>query len=103
MPAHRLSSFQADDALAQIVAPRLFVIERSREFDFLIYGSSVAEPRDVMAKANAYAATPEDEAVAARAARLAARVEEIMQAARKGAEVAHHERGRIARLKPMRS
>ena len=94
---------QAEDALAQIVQRRLFVIERSGEFDFLMYGSSVAALRDFIAKANAYDDRPTDEAVAAREAELAARVEEIMQAAGKGAEVAYHERGRIARLRPMRS
>ena len=93
---------QAEDALADIVRRRLFAIERSGEFDFLTYGSSVAELRDYMAKANAYDDRPKDEAVAAREAELAARVEEIMQAAGEGVEVTHHERARIARLKPVR-
>jgi len=91
---------QAEDALAQIVRRRLVVIERSGEFDFRIYGSSVAELRDFLAKENAYDDRPEDEAAAARKAELYARVEAIMQAAGEGAEVAHHERGRIARLRP---
>ena len=94
---------QAEDALAQIVQRRLFVIERSSEFDFLTYGSSVAELRDFMTKANAYDERPKDEAVVAREAEQSARVEEIMQTAGGGAEVAYHERGRIARLRPMRS
>lgn len=93
---------QAEDALADIVRRRLFVIERKGEFDFLTYGSSVAELRDFMAKANAYDDRPKDEVVAAREAELAARVEEIMQAAGVGAEVADHVRGRIVRLRPMR-
>jgi hypothetical protein len=93
---------QAEDALAQIVQRRLFVIERSGEFDSLKYGSSVAELRDSTAKAGAYDDSPPDEAVVAREAELYARVEEIMQAAGEGAEVAIHEKGRIARLKPMR-
>ena len=89
---------QAEDALAQIVLRRLFVIVHSGEFDFLTYGSSVAELRDFVAEANAYDDRPKDAAVATREAELAARVEEIMQAAGEGAEVAYHERGRIARL-----
>jgi len=93
---------QAEDALAQIVRRRLFVIERSGEFDFLTYGSSVAELRDFMAKAGACDDSPQDEAVVAREAELYARVEEIMKAAGERAEVADHERGRIARLRPMR-
>ncbi len=91
---------QAEDALAQIVQRRLFVVERNGEFDFVTYGSSVAELRDFLVKAGAYDDRPKDEAVAARAAELAARVEEIMHAAGEGAEVAYHERGRIARLNP---
>ena len=93
---------QAEDALAQIVQRRLFVIERSSEFDFLTYGSSVVELRDFMAKANAYDERPQDEAVAVREAELSAQVEEIMRAAGEGAEVAYHERGHIARLRPTR-
>ena len=93
---------QAEDALADIVRRRLFVIERSGEFDFLYYGSSVAELRDFLAEADAYDDRPIAEAVAARRADLYARAEEFMQAAGEGAEVAHHERGRIARLRPMR-
>jgi len=93
---------QAEDALADIVRRRLFVIERKGEFDFLTYGSSVAELLDFMAKANAYDDRLKDEVVAAREAELAARVEEIMQAAGVGAEVADHVRGRIVRLRPMR-
>ncbi len=90
---------QAEHALAQIVERRLFVIERSGEFDFLTYGSSVVELRDFLAMANAYDVSPKDEAVEAREAELYARVEGIMQASGEGAEVAYHERGRIARLK----
>ena len=92
---------QAEDALTQVVQRRLFVVERGGEFDFLHYGSSIAELRDYMAKANAYDDRPKDEAVAAREGELYTRVEEIMQAAGEGAEVAYHERGRIAQLRPM--
>lgn len=92
---------QAEHALAMIVQRRLFFVERSGEFDFLTYGSSAAELRDFMAKANAYDDTPKDEAVAAREVELYARVEEIMQAS-EGVEVAYHERARIARLNPVR-
>ncbi|MGQ0601734.1 MAG: hypothetical protein ACT4QE_08570 [Anaerolineales bacterium] len=94
---------QADDALAQVVGRRVFDVEGSSEFDFLIYGSFVAELADFLAQANAYDDRPEDEAVAARKTELAARVEAIMRAAGEGAEVAYHERGRIARLRPIKS
>lgn len=91
---------QAEDALAQIVKRRLFVIERNGDFDFLTYGSSVAELRDFWVKSEAYDDSPTDDVVAAQEAELFARVEEIMQSAGQGAEVADHERARIARLRP---
>lgn len=92
---------QAERALAQIIQRRLFVLERSGEFDFLTYGSSIAELRDYWARAGAYDESPKDEAVTAREAELYVRVEKVMQAAGQGAEVVGHERGRIARLKPV--
>lgn len=90
---------QADHALARVLQRRLFVSERSGEFDFLTYGSSVAELREYLATANPYYGSPKDDALAAREAELYARVETIMQAAGEGAEVAYHERARIARLR----
>lgn len=94
---------QADDALAQVVRRRLFVVAGSSAFDFLVYGSSVAELADFLAQANAYDDRPADEAVTAREAELAARVEASLRAAGVGAEVAYHERGRMACLRPIKS
>ena len=95
---------QAEDALAQVVRRGLFVIERSEEFTFHVYGSSVAELLDFMAEANAFdEGNSNDEAVTMQAEELYARVEEIVQAAGEEAEVIYLERGRIARLKPMRT
>lgn len=90
---------QAEMALSQVVQRRLFVVERSKEFDFLVYGSSFAELRDYVAEANAYEETSKDEVAVRREALLAARVEQIMQTAVDGAEVATHERVRISRLR----
>jgi SAM-dependent methyltransferase len=92
---------QADDALAQTIKRRVFIQERDSEFDFLMYGSSVAELREFIAEASAHQDRPYDEAVAAREAALAARVQAMMQAAGESAEVAHHDRVRIARLRPI--
>jgi hypothetical protein len=91
---------QAEDALAQVLQSRLFMIERSSEFDLLTYASSVPELRDYWTKANAYEASPKDVAVEARQTELYDRVEEIRQAAGEKAEVADHERARITRLTP---
>jgi ubiquinone/menaquinone biosynthesis C-methylase UbiE len=93
---------QADNALAQAVQRQLFAVEHTEQFDFLIYGSSVAELREYIAESNAYNDSPEDEAESAREAGFFASVEEIMQGAAEGAEVATHERAIIARLRPIR-
>ena len=91
---------QAEQALARCVRRRLFVREHSREFDFFTYGSSVPELREFLKEANAFHESSVDDADAAREAEFYDRVEGIMKAAGKGAEVAMHERVRIARLKP---
>ncbi len=93
---------QADHALAQITQRHLFVVERSGEFDFLTYGSSVSELRDFLTEASAYESRPKEEAPVGWDADLTARVEAALQAAGEGAEVVYHERARIARLKPVR-
>ncbi len=90
---------QADMALMQVIQRRLFVVKRSKEFDFLVYGSSFAELRDYVEEANAYEEASKDEVAAQREALLAARVEQTMQTAGDGAEVTTHERARISRLR----
>ena len=92
---------QAEDALAQVVRRGLFVIEQSKEFELVTYGSSVPELRDYWAKVGAFDNNPKDDLVEARVTEHYARVEEIRQAAGPGAEVALHERARILRLKPI--
>lgn len=93
---------QADNALAQAIRRRFFVVERSGQFDFMVYGSSVAELRDYIAEANAFEDGSKDEAAAAREAERVAQVEGIMQGAGEGAEVATHERAHIAWLRAIR-
>lgn len=92
---------QAENALARIVERGTFVIDRTCEFDFITYGSSVAELREFMAEAGAYDTRPQDEAVIARQAELYARFEDVMRASGEEAEVAFHERGRMTRLTPV--
>ncbi len=81
----------------------LFALEREGEFDFLTYGSSVAELADFMAEANAYDDSPIDEAVAAGRAALDARLDAIQRSAGAGAEVVYRERAQIARLTPLKA
>lgn len=92
----------AEDALSKLIERGLFAMEASREFDFSVYGSSVAELRDFRARTGAYDTRPVDDAVAARAAELYARVEKIMRGSTARPEVAYHERGRMTRLSPVR-
>jgi len=92
----------AEAALARIVERGMFVTDRSHEFDFLTYGSSVAELRDFMAEVGAYDGRPEDDAVVAGKAELYARVDEVMRASGDRVEVAFHEKARMTRLTPVR-
>ena len=100
VPAHGYEDKrQAENALAQVVQCRLFVVEGSAAFDFLIYGSSVAELRDFLVEQSC----DSDETArkwAVERAELAQQVEEAMQASGEGAEVAYHERVCITHLKP---
>jgi hypothetical protein len=91
---------QAEAALAQVVQRRLFVVEQSAVFDFLVYAPTVAELCNFLEEANAFQDSPPDEAAAAAQAELAARLEEALPAAGEGAEVAFHERACITRLMP---
>jgi hypothetical protein len=89
---------QAEAALAHAIQRRLFVVDRSRVFDFLVYAPSVAELHTYLEEANAFQDSPPDEAAAAAQAELAARLEEALPAAGAGVEVAFHERACITRL-----
>ena len=91
---------QAEDALAEVAQRRLFVLERSTEFNLITYASSITEFRDFWAQAGAYDDSPKEGAVEARVTETDARVEAIMRTAAEGAEVAYHERARITRLNP---
>jgi SAM-dependent methyltransferase len=102
-PSHDDADYrQADAASAQVVQRGLFAVERKGEFDFLTYAASYGELRDYMEEANASEDRPVDKATAAKEAALAARVETVMKSAGRGARIVHHERARIARLRPLR-
>ena len=94
---------QADAALAQAVQRRMFALERSGQFEYLVYGSSVNELLDYLAQANVFASegATGDEAESALDGGLVARLEGVMQAAGAGAQVATHERIHISRLRPV--
>jgi SAM-dependent methyltransferase len=92
---------QADEALAHVVGRGLFVSERHREFDFRVYGSSGDELGDFLDEADAHSNQGCEEACDAFTSELFARVDRIMAGKASAAEVAYHERVRIARLRPV--
>jgi SAM-dependent methyltransferase len=103
-PSHDDEDYrQSDAAAARVVQRGLFAVERTGEFDFLTSAASYVELRAYMEEANAYEDRSVDKATAAKEGALAARVETAMKSAGSRAHVVHHERARIARLRPVRS
>jgi|SRR6266498_2395372 len=94
---------QADSALTEITRRGLFVIERESMFDSLTHYDSVEEMRAALKESIhkfARDAQSIDEAVP-HAEAMAARAEELMQAAASGAELIVRERAHISRLRPV--
>lgn len=94
---------QADSALTEITQRGLFVIERESVFDSLTHYDSVEEMRTALKESIdkfARDAQSINEAVP-HAEAMAARADELMQAAASGAELIVRERAHISRLKPL--
>ena len=93
---------QADSALAEIARKGLFIVERAEVFDSLIYYDSPAEMRVALKESIDYFdrgdQSTDDEARQVDA--LAARAEELMQDAGRGAELIAREPTHISRLRP---
>jgi hypothetical protein len=93
---------QAEAAIKQVLDRGLFIIDQKDEFDFRTYGSSVLELRAYWEEQNAFEAEPKTKDILAREEYLYTQVEEILEELGEGAEVAIHERVRIARLSPVK-
>jgi len=93
---------RADEAVAEVVERGLYVIERSDEFDFHSYCSSVSEYRAYWDEIEPYEVDSREEEDLVREAEMSAQVDEIMQAAGAGVELVFDERTRMTRLKPVR-
>jgi len=93
---------QADNALTEIAQRGLFAVEREFAFDSLTHYASVAEMRTSLKEAIDKFARDAQSAVeaASHAEALAARAEELMQAAASEAELIVRERTHISRLRP---
>lgn len=90
----------AEDALSRAIEGAIFLLDRSQEFEFVTYASSIVELRDFFAVAGAYDEAPRDEATEARIHEVYARVEDVMRTSGENARVAHRERARMTRLDP---
>lgn len=91
----------AEDALATALERRLFVLDRSHEFEFMTTASSVEELRDFFAVHSAYEEDPLDAAVQELVDALYVRVDDVMRRSREDARVVHRERARVSRLDPV--
>lgn len=92
----------SDRAMDEILERKLFTVARARDFEFYSYGSSAAEIREFWDRYNEYEPEPKEEHLLAFEDKVYARAEEIRKESGEDAEVAVHERVRIARLKPGR-
>ena len=94
---------QADHALAEITQRGLFAVEHESVFDSLTHYDSVEEMRTALKESiHKFARdTQSIEESIPHAEAMAARAEELMQAAASGAELVVRERAHISRLKPI--
>ena len=91
---------RAEEALAEIVRRGAFAEKAVRAFEFMTYGSSVAELRAFFEEVGAYDTSPIDDQVAARRNAMYARVEEVRRRTGKQAEIGFRESTRMSRLVP---
>jgi SAM-dependent methyltransferase len=98
--AHGDDLVQAEEALSESVRTGVFAEEAVRAFEFMTYGSSVAELRAFFEEAGAYDASPIDDQVASRRDAMYARVEEVRRRTGKRAKIGFREPTRMSRLVP---
>ena len=98
--AHGDDVVQADEALEEVVRRSVFAEEAVRAFEFMTYGSSVAELRAFFEEVGAYDTSPIDDQVAARRDAMYARVEEVRRRTGESAVIGFREPTRMSRLVP---
>lgn len=98
--AHGDDVVQAEEALAEIVRRGVFVEAAVRAFEFMTYGSSVAELRAFFEEAGAYDTSPIDDQVAARRDAMYAHMEEVRRRTGRRARISFREPTRMSRLVP---
>ena len=90
----------SDRAMDEVLARKAFSVERAQEFEFFSYGSSAAEIREFWDRYNDYDPEPKENDQLAFEDKVYARAEQVRKEVGEDAEIAIHERVRMARLKP---
>ena len=88
-----------EEAVSAIVRRGRFVIERSQEFDFLTYASSVRELREYFAMVGGYDSGP-SASIARLRDRLYGRADEVLGRVGGDAQLVYLEQARMSRLIP---
>ena len=86
----------ADQAVAQVIQRGLFLQGESRQFDFLVFSSSVPEMVAYIDRVNAHTEPSPEDVEAAREREFFQQVEATMQSMGAGLEVATREHTRVA-------
>lgn len=92
----------SDRAMEEILKRKTFSVKHARDFKFFSYGSSAAEIREFWDRYNDYDPVPKENDQLAFEDKVYARAEQVRKKSSKDAEIAIHERVRIARLQPIR-
>ena len=90
----------AEEAIAIVLKRGLYTLEKAEEIDYLTYSSSTNELQEYWAEQSSFDDRPVDAAIATREEQLFALADQIMQRAGDEAQVAIHERAKIALLRP---
>ncbi len=90
----------SDRAMDEILARKAFSVERAQEFEFFSYGPSAAEIREFWDRYNDFDPEPKENDQLAFEDKVYARAEQVRKELGEDAEIAIHERVRMARLKP---
>ena len=97
---HHEGVLASDRAMEEILERKAFSVERAQEFEFFSYGSSAPEIREFWDRYNDYDPEPKENDQLAFEDKVYARAEQVRKKSSEDAEIAIHERVRMAKLKP---
>jgi SAM-dependent methyltransferase len=89
-----------EDAVSRVVDRAIFVLDGSREFDFLYYASSVGELRDHFALVGGYDETPASPRITRLRDQLYCRAQEVLDRSETNGQLAYREQAMMTRLTP---